>query len=311
MLGAGVIDWRRARAIEAGTCHLSTAAAQDVVDRIAQAAPSMTTGQIAARVRKLCMETHPEEAKERYERAIATRRLVTRPMVDGTANLQGLDLAPDRVAGVARRINGIAKSLRGGSEKRTMDQIRADVFLDLIEGQHRDANDASVVHINVDLGTLAGLTERASEVAGTAPSSPTSPARSRMCTREGSGDGASTALRTTNTSAEVRLEDVQMHHSEGTSNHGTATASSPVAACLLSIVTSITRPHGQRVGRPAHATTLSYVATTTASRTTAGPTCGSTMGCTSGPALSATRTPHGAPHHDRHGSHFCDGPLEL
>ena len=169
MLGAGVIDWRRARAIEAGTCHLSTAAAQDVVDRIAQAAPSMTTGQIAARVRKLCMETYPEEAKERYERAIATRRLVTRPMVDGTANLQGLDLAPDRVAGVARRINGIAKSLRGGSEKRTMDQIRADVFLDLIEGQHRDANDASVVHINVDLGTLAGLTEHASEVAGYGP----------------------------------------------------------------------------------------------------------------------------------------------
>jgi len=164
-----VIDWRRARAIEAGTCHLSTAAAQDVVDRIAQAAPSMTTGQIAARVRKLCMETHPEEAKERYERAIATRRLVTRPMVDGTANLQGLDLAPDRVAGVARRINGIAKSLRGGSEKRTMDQIRADVFLDLIEGQHRDANDASVVHINVDLDTIAGLTEHASEVAGYGP----------------------------------------------------------------------------------------------------------------------------------------------
>jgi hypothetical protein len=169
MLGAGVIDWRRARAIEAGTCHLSMASAQDVVDRVAESAPSMTTGQIAAWVRKMCMESYPEEAKERYEKANATRRVVMQPMVDGTANLQGLELAPDRVAAAARRINGIAKGLRGESENRTMDQIRADVFLDLLEGHHRDTKGTSVVHINVDLDTLAGLTEHAGELAGYGP----------------------------------------------------------------------------------------------------------------------------------------------
>ena len=90
-------------------------------------------------------------------------------MVDGTANLQGLELAPDRVAAVAHKINSIAKSLRGGSETRTMDQIRADVYLDLLEGHHGGANEPSVVHINVDLDTLAGLTEHDGELAGYGP----------------------------------------------------------------------------------------------------------------------------------------------
>ncbi|MEN8239540.1 MAG: DUF222 domain-containing protein, partial [Actinomycetota bacterium] len=92
MLAGGLIDLRRAKAIERGTCHLSAAAARDVVDRVAESAPHMTTGQIAARVRKLCIESYPDQAKERFERAISTRRLVMEPTVDGTANLLGLEL---------------------------------------------------------------------------------------------------------------------------------------------------------------------------------------------------------------------------
>jgi hypothetical protein len=51
MLSGGVIDYRRARTIERGTCHLSSGAAQNVVDRIAESAPAMTTGELAARIR--------------------------------------------------------------------------------------------------------------------------------------------------------------------------------------------------------------------------------------------------------------------
>jgi len=62
MLCEGVIDHRRARTIERSTCHLSTGVAQQVVERIAEAAQVMTTGQLQARIRKLCIEADPDEA---------------------------------------------------------------------------------------------------------------------------------------------------------------------------------------------------------------------------------------------------------
>jgi hypothetical protein len=91
------------------------------------------------------------------------------PTLDGTANLTGLDLPPDRVAAVTRRINGIARSLRGGGETRTMDQLRADVYLDLLQGTDHNGRSKGVVNMTVDLDTLTGLTEHPGELNGFTP----------------------------------------------------------------------------------------------------------------------------------------------
>lgn len=169
MLAGGVIDYRRARTIERGTCHLSAATAQGVVDRVESAAPMMTTGQLAARVRKMCIEADSEEAGYRYDRAVKERRFVAEPTVDGTANLLGLDLPPDRVAAVSRRINTIARSLRGKQEARSMDQLRADVYLDLLSGKEYKTSGRAVVHLTADLDTLAGLSNHPGDLDGFAP----------------------------------------------------------------------------------------------------------------------------------------------
>jgi hypothetical protein len=81
------------------------------------------------------------------------------PSVDGTAHLTGLDLPPHKVAAVTRRINSIARSLRGDGETRSMDQLRADVYLDLLQGTKHQTKARGVVHLTVDLDTLTGLTE--------------------------------------------------------------------------------------------------------------------------------------------------------
>ncbi len=169
MLADGSIDCRRARTIERGTCHLNAATAQGVVDRIEEMAPMMTTGQLAARVRKLCIEADPHEAEDRYDRAVKDRRIVAEPTVEGTANLLGLDLPPDRVAAVNRRINTIARSLRAKQEARTMDQLRADVYLDLLSGKEYKASGRAVVHVTADLDTLAGLSSHPGDLNGFAP----------------------------------------------------------------------------------------------------------------------------------------------
>ena len=168
-LVSGAIDRRRAWAMVQATGHLSTGGAQTVIERILPQAPLLTTGQLFARIRRLCVEANPEEAKDRYRHAVADRRVVAEPTTDGTMNLLGLDLPPNLTARAMSRINALARASRAGAEKRTMDQIRADVLLDLLLGE-TDVNGAgSVINIHVDIETLAGLAERPGDLGGYGP----------------------------------------------------------------------------------------------------------------------------------------------
>jgi hypothetical protein len=169
LLSDGRLDHRRARTIERATLHLSDAVAQGAVERIVASAPLMTTGELQAQIRKLAIEADPEEAKLRADKAVASRKVIAEPTDDGTANLLGLDLSPDRVAVVSRRINTIAKSLRGPGESRTIDQLRADVYLDLLQGKHHQTTGRSVIQMTVDLDTLAALAEHPGDLAGYGP----------------------------------------------------------------------------------------------------------------------------------------------
>jgi hypothetical protein len=68
------------------------------------------------------------------------------------------------------RINRLAEELLGEGETRTIDQLRADVFLDLLVG-HRQATRArrGTVHIHTDLSTLAQLSQSSGELGGYGP----------------------------------------------------------------------------------------------------------------------------------------------
>jgi len=102
---------------------------------------------------------------------VGDRRVVSEPTPDGTAHLLGLDLPPHRVAAITRRINRLARALRRAGDQRSMDQIRADVFIDLLHDPATGRPDQSrgVVDIRVDLETLVGLADGAGDLAGYGP----------------------------------------------------------------------------------------------------------------------------------------------
>ncbi|MEX2623009.1 MAG: DUF222 domain-containing protein [Acidimicrobiia bacterium] len=169
-LSAGLIDLRRARVLVSGTSHLPAETAREVIGRIIGRVCRLTTGQIAAVLRRLCVEADPDQAVSRYRHAHDERRVIMEPTVEGTANLLGLDLPPDRVEAILGRIGLLACSLKTGDETRTLDQLRADVFLDLLEGTQTGHNARrGVVDLHVDLQTLAGLAEAPGELAGFGP----------------------------------------------------------------------------------------------------------------------------------------------
>ncbi|NQV05001.1 DUF222 domain-containing protein [bacterium] len=167
-LASGAIDRPRARVIVHGTDHLDGDATRTVVDAVIDVAPTLTTGQLAARLRRLAIQTDPSAARDRYFDALDGRRVVTESSPDGTAHLLGVDLPPDRVASVTRRIDRLARELGRDGDSRTMDQRRADVYLDLLAGCHRDGK-GGVVELRVDLETLAGLADAPGDLAGYGP----------------------------------------------------------------------------------------------------------------------------------------------
>jgi len=168
-LTEGRIDVRRARVISYGTSHLDPGTARRVVDMVIDDAPRLTSGQLHARVRKLCFEADPEETKTRYQQALEERKVVKDANTSGTANLFLTNLAPDGAAEAYANIDAIAKTLTGDDD-RSIDQLRADVALDLLTGQNNyKTTGKGTVNIGVDLKTLAALNDAPGDLAGYGP----------------------------------------------------------------------------------------------------------------------------------------------
>ncbi len=86
-LRSGLIDLPRARVVCAELATLADGEAQQVVSVVLERASTQTTGQLAARVRRLVLSVDPAAAEERYERGIEGRRVELSANPDGTANL--------------------------------------------------------------------------------------------------------------------------------------------------------------------------------------------------------------------------------
>ncbi len=168
-LRQGSIDVARARVLLDETGHLPERAAMAVIDEVVGDAGTKTTTQLRRRLRKLCLTADPDDARARYDHSVADRRVVTEREAAGTANLLGLDLPPDRVQQALAHVNQLARSLRRDGETRTMDQLRADVLLDLLAGHGAPDAGRGTVTLHADLATLAGLAELPGDLGGYGP----------------------------------------------------------------------------------------------------------------------------------------------
>jgi len=169
----GHIDIRRARVLVDETQHVTDAIAQTAIDKLIPEAPGLTTGQLRHRIAKLCVDADPEAAKRRYERSVADRRLELRPTCSGTADLLGLDLPPHVAASISRWIHKEAIKLKNLGDDRSMDQLRADIYLDLLRRRHRDGKITRADFGNLDMKitaeTLTGQSDESAEIAGFGP----------------------------------------------------------------------------------------------------------------------------------------------
>ncbi len=172
-LSDGLIDLARARILADQTSHLPQDLARQVCDQALEKAPIQTTGQLRARMQRLIITVDPAAAQDRYEEKLTERKIVCEPTDAGTADIHGLDLPAARANQAICRINRIAKKAKRKGDRRPIDQIRADIFLDLLCGIHpepeTDDGTGGIVDIRAPLTTLLGLTEDPGEIPGWGP----------------------------------------------------------------------------------------------------------------------------------------------
>ncbi len=170
-LAAGRIDAVRARVLVDETAHLEPDAGREVVDAVLGWAADRTTTQIKRRVRRLALALAPAAAAERFETALEERRVEAYPNPDGTTNLVGVNLPAHRVAAISAYLTRLARRLRRNGDPRTMDQLRADLLVELLSGRRADGPGEATgfVELRVDIATLVGLDELPGDLGGYGP----------------------------------------------------------------------------------------------------------------------------------------------
>ncbi len=108
----------------------------------------------------------PDGAGKRAERHREGRRLTLRHGETGVASIEVEDGPVEKVAAAYQRIDREARALRGDGDARTLDQLRADVALDLLLGGQGGASERSEVFLYMDLFTYLGLNDEPAELAG-------------------------------------------------------------------------------------------------------------------------------------------------
>jgi hypothetical protein len=174
-LSRGEIDLARVGVFDQQLGHLPDEMVDQVLDRVLEQASGLTTGQLRARVARLVLETDPDGAKSSFREGLEERKVCTYANPDLTGNFVISSADPAALAVARRHVEETARHVRSIDDTgRTLDQIGADVALDLLSGKcghYRHANTVGARRTNVTVSaeTLARLSDQPGELDGYGP----------------------------------------------------------------------------------------------------------------------------------------------
>ncbi|WP_323960846.1 DUF222 domain-containing protein [Arthrobacter sp. JZ12] len=157
----GKMSWRHASTVVEECVGVPADVLPDFEQDLVSAAECTTVSKLARRARVRRELLHPQAAPVRKSRAEADRRVQLEPDRDGMAWLSAY-LPAEQACGIYNRLDAAARSLQCPDEDRTLTQLRADVFADLLTHTCTGNNDdgtgfrsvGATVHITVPAMTL-------------------------------------------------------------------------------------------------------------------------------------------------------------
>ncbi len=128
----GTLELAKAKVIADALGALDQDLARAIAAQVLPDAPGLTTGQLRARLATLVIAADPDAAAKRHQAKVADRRVELQPTEDGCATLLGLNLPAEQALAASNRIHAMAQALKRAGDQRSIDQLRADTFLDLL-----------------------------------------------------------------------------------------------------------------------------------------------------------------------------------
>ena len=170
-LGTGTIDVRRAWVFCDVLAPVEDTVAAAIAAAVLPVAGALTTSQLRDRLRRAVLKADPDAAA-RTVKSVGERYVACQADREGTASLFGVRLPAARATAAFERVDAFARGRKHDGDGRTMDQLRADTFLDLLEGVgigsspiHR----SGVVELTVPWTTATGATNDPGVLAGFGP----------------------------------------------------------------------------------------------------------------------------------------------
>ncbi|WP_255632496.1 HNH endonuclease signature motif containing protein [Amycolatopsis sp. TNS106] len=166
LLDRGLVGGYGAMKVATATAWLSDEDARAVDEVLEDRLPGRNSEQIRKAANHAAMMADREGAARRAERHREGRRLSIRQGEAGVASIEVEDGPVEKVAAAYTRIDREARALKTGGETRTLDQLRADIALDLMLGGQGGKSERSEVFLYMDLDTYLGVNEDPAELAG-------------------------------------------------------------------------------------------------------------------------------------------------
>lgn len=134
-LETGRIDRSKAWVFADLCADLTPEQTEVVCTRLLPHAQRLTTGELAARIKKLAIALDPQWAARRYARAVRERNVIGYLDPEGTATVTGSGLPADQAASACARIEELARAAKRAGHPSRIAPLRADIYLGLLAGR--------------------------------------------------------------------------------------------------------------------------------------------------------------------------------
>lgn len=185
---AGQVDLAKVKVILTELAPLDADKAAAAVQARLPGIAGRTREAIRDQARRLALSVDGEAAAARYDRAVARRQVTLRAQPDGTAVLTGRFLPAEKASAAYDYLTRMATATTragdpdAGGDRRRVDQVRADVFCDLLAGADptvpaarggagavAPAARAGTISVSIDAATLFCRDDHAADLAGFGP----------------------------------------------------------------------------------------------------------------------------------------------
>ncbi|MDQ3628172.1 MAG: DUF222 domain-containing protein, partial [Actinomycetota bacterium] len=130
--------------------------------------PGLGAQAVQAVVRRVAIRLDPESALRRSGLARRARRVWTRPAPDTMAMVSGCVPVEQGVAAYAA-LDRAARALRNGGDQRSLDQLRADLFVERLTGLATADAISFEVGVTMSVGALLDADDEPADLAGHGP----------------------------------------------------------------------------------------------------------------------------------------------